>query len=170
MLLCAVLAAVWAPRLRMESKPVAMIAGALTVFALISWGASTVRSSGARAPNSIEVNGAPVSLAHGRFFVYFFDPECPHCAEVARRLAKLRWRKTTVIGVPTRVPEFALQFVEMTGLKAGISPDVKKLENAFPFLSAPAAAAIENGKARAVIQQFGDQQAESTLRRIGFAE
>jgi uncharacterized membrane protein YphA (DoxX/SURF4 family) len=165
----AVLAGVWARP--SESKRSAIIVlGAVSVFALVSYGVAATRHTGTPAPATITVDGQPFSLQDGRIFLYFFDPECLHCDHAARDMAKFNWGNTKVIGVATAQPQFAQEFMTSTGLRGGISPDVELLRNTFPFVDAPAAVAIENGRQVALLTRFEGDEPAKTLRQLAFIE
>lgn len=169
MLLLAVMAGVWARP--SESRRGAGIAlGAIAVFALASVGISYARQTGAPAPEAITVNGQPYSLAVGRNFIYFFDPECSHCYQAAKTMAGYNWLDTTVIAVPTVNPQFAPGFLQETGLKAELSSDADKLKEAFPFGDPPFGVAVENGRQKQSFITFEGDQPEAGLRALGFIE
>ena len=77
MLLLAAAAGVWA-RPSDGKRTAGIILGAVSVFALASFGVTYARQTGTPAPNTITVDGKPYSLQHGKHFIYFFDPECSH--------------------------------------------------------------------------------------------
>ena len=165
----AVLAGVWAPP--SESRRSALVTlGAVSVFALVSYGVAATRNTGTPAPAAITVDGQSFSMQQGKIFVYFFDPECMHCDEAAREMAKFNWGSSKVIGVATAQPQFAREFMTSTGLRGGISPDVELLKKTFPFVSAPAAVAIENGRQKALLTRFEGDEPEATLKRLAFIE
>lgn len=151
-------------------RTAAMILGALAVFAGVSYGAAVLRTSGVKAPDFILVDGKQTSLSSGKVFLYFFDPECAHCDEAARRAAKWKWKDTKIIGVPTRQPQFAVEFMNSTGLKAGVSPDVELLRKTFPFGDPPFGVSLENGRQKAAHLIFDSKQPEAELRTLGFIE
>lgn len=167
MLLAAIVAGIWSkPSTSMRTA--ILILGAVSVFALVSYGAAAVKQTGTRAPDAVTVDGKPYSLQQGRIFIYFFDPECMHCFDAARRMSRMNWGDTRVLGVPIQNPQFAPQFLQDTGLKAVISPDVAALRRVFPFVSAPAGVALENGRERAPLTQFEGDEPEATLRKLGY--
>lgn len=169
MMVLAIVAAVW-------SRPPEGVRGALIivasvcVFAGVSYGAIVTRQHGLRAPHTITVDGKPYSLDLGRHLLYFFDPECSHCFEAAKKLAALRWRDVRIIGVPTAQPRFTQDFLQDTGLRAGVSFDLDLLRRTFSFASAPYAVALENGRQVEALHNFEGAEPEATLRRIGFIE
>ena len=167
MLLLAVLAGLW-------SKPpgglrtAVLILGAVAVFALVSYGVAAERQTGTKAPESILVNGQPYSLEHGRIFLFFFDPECMHCFDAAKRMSQLHWGDTRVVGIPTSQPQYAPQFFEDTGFRAVVSSDLQKLKQVFPNAAMPAGVALENGREKAPLTKFEGEEPGATLKRLGF--
>src|SRR4051794_25527492 len=132
MLLLAVAAGAWSRRSD-GKRTAAIILGAVSVFALVSFGVTYARQTGVRAPNTITVNSQPYSLQHGRHFIYFFDPECSHCYQAAKTMATYEWLDTKVVGIPTAQPRFAAGFMQETGLKAPVSNDLEMMKKIFPF-------------------------------------
>ncbi|MBL8232254.1 MAG: DoxX family protein [Bryobacterales bacterium] len=169
MLLMCLAAWVWS-RPSEGLRTAAMILGALAVFAGASYGAALMRNSGTKAPDFITVDGKRTSLAVGKVFLYFYDPECSHCDEAARRASKWNWKDTKVITVPTRQQQFAAEFLTSTGLKGGITPDAELLKKTFPFGDPPYGVSLENGRQRAAHAIFDKQQPEAELRKLGFIE
>jgi len=169
MLLLAVLAGFWARPSRSERSAIIVLC-AVTVFALVSYGATAVRQRGVQAPPLIMVDGKPYSTQEGRMVIFFFDPECMHCVDVAKRMSKLDWGDTKIVGVPTVRPQFAPQFLQDTGLKAVISTDLGPLKKTFPFGDPPFIAALENGRQKAPVTKFEDPEPAATLRNLGFAK
>jgi uncharacterized membrane protein YphA (DoxX/SURF4 family) len=169
MLLLALVAGFWARPVESKRSAVLVLC-AVTVFALVSYGATAVRQHGVKAPSTITVDGKPFSTQQGRVFIFFFDPECMHCFDAAKRMAKLDWGDTKVIGVPIAQPQFAPDFLHDTGLKAGISNDLALLKKTFPFGDPPAGAALENGREKEAVTKFEDDEPVATLKRLGFAK
>jgi uncharacterized membrane protein YphA (DoxX/SURF4 family) len=167
MLAAAMMAWVWSkPSTSLRSAFVVL--GAVSVFAVVSYGVVATRPTGTRAPDSIVVNGQPLSLQSGKIFLYYFDPECMHCFDAAKRMAKMNWGTTRVVVVPVQNPQFAGAFLQDTGWQAPVSSDVAKLRAVFPFVSAPAGVAIENGRQKAALTQFDTPEPGATLARLGF--
>lgn len=172
MLLVAIGAGLWS-RPAEGVRGASLILGAVTVFALVSFGVASMRHTGTPAPASIAAEtGPPISLGQGKVFIYFFNPQCLHCLEAGRKLAALDWSGTRFIGVPTENPGLAHTFMRHAGLegKGQISPDLDKLKKVFPFDLPPAAVAINNGYEIAQLLQFEGQEPGDTLRRLGFAK
>jgi uncharacterized membrane protein YphA (DoxX/SURF4 family) len=169
MLLMAAIAGWWAPRSE-NIRAALVILGAVVVFAGVSFGVNATRQSGLKAPPSITVDGKPFSLHSGKIFLFFYDPECLHCDAAARRMAKLNWKGTTVIAIPTHDPQFAAAFLHDTGLQAGTSFDVQLLRSKFQFVDPPYGVALERGRQKAAIAGFEEDEPAKTLRPLGFVD
>jgi uncharacterized membrane protein YphA (DoxX/SURF4 family) len=169
MLAMAGLAGWWARRSE-GLRNAAVILGIVAVFAGVSYGVNLSRQTGTRAPDSIQVAGREYSLQSGKILLYFFDPECTHCDAAARQMAHWNWGDTKVIGVPTAQPQFAAEFMTSTGLKAPITNDLAQLKAVFPFVSGPFAVALENGRERAALTRFDDQEPLGKLKELGFVQ
>ena len=168
MLALAVLAGVWARR-PSGVRPAAATLATVAVFALVSYGVELERQTGAPAPAAVTVNGAPYAIGHGRYFLFFFNPACSHCADAAKRMAGLKWRNATVIALPIEQPQFAGQFLEDTGLRAVVSTDFQKIRQAVGYTSYPYGVAVENGRQKARLRGFDAPEPETALRQLGFA-
>ena len=163
MLLMAVFAWIWSPLYRTSRsiRPIVIALAALVVFAGMSYGVNAAKRTGLKGPSPITVNGRSQSIAQGKVFLYFFDPECMHCNEAARRMAKYNWGDTKVIAIPTRVQQFANAFLEDTGLKVPVSLDAEPLRKVFQFVDPPYGAAF--GQA-----QFSETEPAASLKNQGF--
>jgi uncharacterized membrane protein YphA (DoxX/SURF4 family) len=169
MLLLALLAGAWSKP--PESLRSAMLVlGAVVVFALVSYGVDIARQSGTRAPQNITVDGRPYSLQSGKILLFFFDPQCMHCLDASKRMAELHWGHTQVVAIPVEQPQYAAQFLEMTSLHAVISQDFEPLKKAFGFHGYPSGVALENGRRKASLTKFENDEPASTLRKLGFIE
>lgn len=171
----ALLAGLWAPPSHGKTRTAAVILGVVAVFAGVSFGSAMVHQSGTKAPDSVLVDNKPFSLQHGRIFIFFFDPECGHCDAAARHMSKLHWKDdVTVIGVPTRVPQFAEEFLHDTKFKAVITSDLAKLKAVFPFGDPPYGVALEGGREIGPVQHFDDEdtgtEPAATLKQLGYAD
>jgi uncharacterized membrane protein YphA (DoxX/SURF4 family) len=169
MLLLALAAGWWAPPSR-GRRTAAITLGAVCVFAFVSYGVTAARQSGVRAPASIVAGGKSFALDEGRVFLFFFDPTCLSCDEAARELSKLAWGQTTVIAVPTQMPEFGSQFLNSTRLRGLLSPDAGLLRKTISFVDVPYGVALENGHQRAAFAGFDSREPAATLRKLGFAK
>ena len=169
MLAMALAAGLWSRR-PSGLRTAAVILGAVLVFAGVSFGVNATRQSGLKAPEAIGVDGKTVSLQQGEIFLFFYDPECMHCDAAARRMAKLDWKNTQVIAIPTRQPQFAASFLHDTGLRAGTSNDLQKLRDTFKFVDPPYGVALVYGRQKAVVSGFDDSEPAKTLSAIGFVQ
>jgi uncharacterized membrane protein YphA (DoxX/SURF4 family) len=169
MLAMAVLAGWWA-RHSENLRGAAVILGAVVVFAGVSLGVNAARESGLKAPDSITVDGKPFSLQQGNTFLFFYDPTCPVCEGAARKMAKLNWKDTQIVAIPTDTPQFAASFLHDTGLHAGTSNDLELLEKTFKFVKWPYGVALVRGHQKATVASFEDNEPQATLRRLGFIE
>ena len=169
MLLLAVAAGWWA-RPSEGKRSAAVVLGAVCVFAAVSYGVSAVRQNSVQAPEFIDVDGKPFALREGRVFLYFFNPECIHCDHAARELAKLTWGGTKIVGVPTQMPQFGLEFMSKTNLRGLLTPDAEPLRKIFTFTDVPYGVALEDGSVRATVSVFDDREPARTLRKLGFAD
>ncbi len=169
MLLMAVLAGMWS-RTASGLRTAFVILGAVAVLAGVSYGVSAARVTGVKAPESITVAGQPYSLQQGKIFVFFFNPECLHCLDAATRMSQYNWGDTRVVAIPTQEPQFGPGFLERTKLKAALSNDLQPMKAVFPFVNAPAGVALENGREKAPITKFEDQEPGATLKQLGFVK
>ena len=167
MLLLAGLAGWWA-RKSESLRTAGLILGAVTVFAAVSLGVALGPHKGVLAPASITVEGKPFSLREGKIYIFFFDPACLHCLDAARKMATMNWGDTKIVVVPAVTPQFAHDFLHDAKLSAGVSNDLELLKKTFPYVSTPAAVAIEDGHEKAMISQFGEIEPEATLKKIHF--
>ncbi|MBK7931479.1 MAG: DoxX family protein [Bryobacterales bacterium] len=151
-------------------KSAALVLAAIAVFTGASYGFAVFQQTGLAAPESVLVEGKPYSLAQGRVFVYFFDPECMHCFEAAQRMKTYKWVGAKVLVVPTRLPEFAGQFLNDTGLKAPVTTDAAKLREIFKFNDPPYAVALEHGRQKAAFIAFDEKTPVEGLRALGWVE
>jgi len=169
MLLLAIVAGMWS-KAASGLRTAFLILGAVAVFAGVSYGVNAVRETGTKAPDSITVNGQPYSLKQGKIFVFFFNPECLHCLDAAERMSQYSWGDTKVVAIPTQQPQFGPGFLARTKLNAALSNDLEPLKTIFPFVSAPAGVALENGREKASITKFEDQEPGATLKQLGFVK
>jgi uncharacterized membrane protein YphA (DoxX/SURF4 family) len=158
----------WLGARRSEGRrTVALIAGAVAVFAAVSFGVAEVRQTGTKAPESVLVDGRPYSLERGKVFLFFFDPQCMHCFDSAKQMSKLNWGDTRVIGVPISQAHYAEQFMQDTGFHMAITSDLAKLKQVFPYVGVPAGVAIENGREKAPLTKFDGDEPAGTLKQLG---
>ena len=168
MLVLAVMAGIWAGPVAGSKRTAGVILAAVSVFALVSYGVAATRHTGTRAPDTIAVDGRPFPISHGKVFLYFFDPECLHCFDAAKRMAAYDWDGTRVVVLPVNQAQFAGGFLRDTGLKADISSDAAVLRKLFPFVDVPAGVALDNGRQKAALAQFEGEQPAADLKKLGF--
>jgi uncharacterized membrane protein YphA (DoxX/SURF4 family) len=171
MLAVALLAGWWSkPSFSLRSA--AVVLGVIAVFTGVSYGSVVARQTGAKAPDSITVDGKPYGLTHGKYFLFFFDPECSHCNAAAKTMSKYTWKSdVSIVGIPTRVPQWAEAFMKDNGLKGVITPDWRPLKAAFTFGDPPYGVFLENGRAQGVVPRYeeGNEPADS-LRKLGLID
>ena len=170
MLLMAVIAGLWARRAE-GFKTAASILAAVAMFAGVSFAISESRNSGVKAPDTVLVDGKPYSMQAGKIALYFFDPECMHCNDAAKKMAKLKWSADVKrMGVATRVPQFGKYFTEHTGFDAIITTDLDLLKKTFPFGDPPFLVLIENGRQKAGVSMFDGAEPADSLKKAGFLD
>jgi uncharacterized membrane protein YphA (DoxX/SURF4 family) len=167
MLALALIAGWWA-KPPASLRTAALILAAVAVFSAISYGVEVTRQTGVEAPASITVDGKPFNTHSGKVFIYFLNPECMHCFNAAKAMSKMNWGDTKVVAVAVEQPQFAGQFLQDTGLKAGISTDLDVLKKTFPFVNAPAGVALVHGRQKAMLTDFEGKEPEATLRKLEF--
>lgn len=149
-----------------------VIAGAITVFAAVLLGATLARQSGIKAPDQITLaNGESQPLAYGRVFLYFFDPNCSHCDQAARAMAKYAWRSDVkLVGIATGEQRWGPAFLKDTGLKAALSNEDKPLRAIFAYTDAPYGVALENGRQVQAFPFFDREEPQAGLKKLGFID
>ncbi len=167
MLLLTAAAGVWS-KPPASPRTAALILAAVAVFAGVSYGVDAAHQTDALAPAAITVDGRLYSLQHGRIFLFFFNPECRHCIDAARRLSQLDWGDTRVVAIPVEEPQYSAQFLQMTGLKAGVSTDFAELKQVLGVSGYPSGVALLNGRQRASLAHFEGSEPAATLKQLGF--
>jgi len=174
-LAAAAIAGFWAKRSQ-GLRTAAVILGAIAVFTAVSYGSVYSKLTGLKAPDSIIVEGQPMALDEGKVFLFFYDPECGTCFAVGKSMAPLKFKSdVTVVGVPTRVPQFAASYMKDSGFNAKTSTDSAKLREIFKFDNPPYAAMIEHGHQTGVIlpTQFDEENPAkhiALLKQMGAIE
>jgi uncharacterized membrane protein YphA (DoxX/SURF4 family) len=172
MFLMAIVAGMWA-RSSENLRAALVILGAVIVFGGVSLGVNSARASGLEAPASITVDGKPFSLQQGKVFLFFYDPTCPHCEAAARKMAKLNWKDTSIVAIPTDTPQFAASFLHDTGLKAVTSNDLALLTKTFKFANGPYGVALVRGRQKATVDVGvfeKDGEPAALLHGLGFVD
>ena len=167
MLLLAAVAGLWS-KPPASPRTAALILAAVAVFAGVSYGVEVAHQTGTLAPAAITVDGRPYSLRHGRIFLFFFNPECRHCIDAAKSMSQLDWGDTRVVSIPVEEPQYSAQFLQMTGLKAGVSTSFAELKQVFGFSGYPSGVALFNGRQKALLTQFEGSEPAATLKQLGF--
>ena len=167
MLLLAVVAGFWAKHPE-SLRSAILVLGAVVVFALVSYGVGVTRANAAQAPAAIRVDGKPYSLQSGRFFLFFFNPQCSHCLEAAKRLAQLHWNDTRIVAIPVEQPDYAAPFLEMTGLNAVVTRDFEALSKTFGYTGYPFGVTLKNGRRTATLTEFNETEPAATLKKMGY--
>lgn len=167
MLLLAICAGIWCRRPE-SLRSAFLVLGAVVVFALVSYGVAAVRQTGTKAPESTLVDGRPYSLQHGKVFLFFFDPQCMHCFDAAKRMSQLQWGDTAVVAIPVEQPQYGPGFLQETGLHAVISNEFARLAPIFSYTTYPFGVALENGREKAPLTRFEDAEPAATLKQLGF--
>ena len=72
-----------------------------------------------------------------------------------------------MVGVPISQPQFAAQFMRDTGFSMAISTDLQKLKQVFPYTSVPSGVALEQGRQKAALVKFEDDEPGATLKQLG---
>lgn len=168
MLALAVIAGMWA-RPSHGIRGAVLVLLAVAVFAGASYGVHVTVEAWIMAPESITADGRPFPLREGRVLLFFYNPECAHCFDVARAMSTFEWNSdVTIVSVATEQPQFAEQFLSATGLPALASDDVEPLRKVYSPDSVPYIVALENGRVKQSFVSFEKPAFESRLRTLGF--
>jgi hypothetical protein len=167
MLLFAAMAGRWS-KAPASLRGALLVFSAVVVFALVSYGVDVTRQNGAPAPATVTVDGKAYSLQSGRLFLFFFHPQCMHCFDASKRMAQFHWGDTKVVAIPVEKPEYAADFLQMTGLNAAVTQDFEPLKKAFGYTAYPFGVAIQNGREKAALMRFEGTEPEATLKKLGF--
>lgn len=169
MLLLALAAFAWSRAVTTLRTPLTALI-VLVAAAAVSFGIAKAGNRGLEAPSPLIVDGKAQSIAEGKVFLYFYDPQCMHCDAAARFLATLSWGSTRIIGLPTAEPQFAPSFLHDTRLKAETSLETSKLRKIFHFVDPPYGVALENGRQVASFNQaqFNAPSPKADLEKLGF--
>ncbi|MEI9814960.1 MAG: MauE/DoxX family redox-associated membrane protein [Acidobacteriota bacterium] len=174
-LAAAAAAGIWAKK-SYGLRNAAVILGAIAVFTGVSYGVVFTSQTGVKAPDTITVEGQPMSLQQGRIVLFFFDPFCGTCFAVGESMAKEKWKSDiTVIGLPTTTPEAAPGYLRDSKLQAKLSPDSNKLRELWKFDAPPYLVLLENGRQIGGIQhhEFDEEHLDkhiALLRKMNVIE
>ncbi len=171
-----VMAGIWAKRSQ-GLRNAAVILGAVAVFSAVSFGVAYANVNGAiQAPESIVVDGQPMSLQEGKQFLFFYSPECPHCNAAAAKMSKFHFNPDfTVIGIPVTSPQWAQAFLSDNNFTiAHTSLELEKLKQYFEINGYPYGIVLEDGHQVGVVPQFDEEESgpepAATLRKLGVIE
>jgi hypothetical protein len=167
MLLLAVAAGVWAQRSE-GLRPAVLIAATVTVFAVVSYGVEVTRHSGAQAPATVAVDGQPHEIDKGKVALFFFNPMCTHCMDVAKAMSKLEWNEARVVAVPVDLPQFAAGFLGDSGLRAVLTTDFEARKGPMGYRAYPYVVALVDGRVKGSMATLGGEEPAATLRTLGF--
>jgi len=171
MLLLAVAAFLWSPRVARFRVPVIAFL-ALATLASVSYGVNAAERRNVQVPTPVVVDGKSQSLAEGKVFLFFYNPSCEHCDAAAKFMSKLDWGDTRIVAIPTEDPQWAGSFLHDTGLRASTSLETAKLRKSFAFVDPPFGVALEGGRVK---ETFGQAQfyaplPEADLKKLGFVK
>lgn len=169
MLALALAAGAWAKPAR-GLRQASALAAAVLICGFALYGVDVMRQTGTKGPETVAVNSRPYSVGRGKVFLFFFNPECSHCFESAKTMSRYHWGSTRVVAVPVEVPEYADSFLQETGLKAVVTTDFPSLKTTFGYTAYPFGVAVENGREKAPITRFEQDEPEATLKKMGFIE
>jgi hypothetical protein len=93
-----------------------------------------------------------------------------HCFDAAKRMSQMNWGDTKVVAVPVELPQYAPGFLKETGLRAVVSSEFEKLAPIFSYTSYPFGVALENGREKAPLTKFEDEEPAATLKQLGFVK
>ena len=88
-------------------------------------------------------------------------------------MAKLNWKDTTIVSIPTDTPQYAASFLKDTKLKAGTSNDLALLTKTFKFVNGPYGVALVRGRQKATIDVGAfekEGEPAATLHGLGFVD
>jgi hypothetical protein len=171
MLLFGIVAFLWSPAVRSLRGPVLALVS-VAILSTASFSFAKLENRGLASPSPLVVDGKPESVAFGKVFLFFYDPQCMHCDAAARFMAKFNWGATRVIALPTSEPQFAPSFLHDTGLKAGTCLNTAKLRQTFKFVDPPYGVALVDGRQTATFgqAQFNIPSPKADLQKLGFIQ
>jgi uncharacterized membrane protein YphA (DoxX/SURF4 family) len=167
MLLLAVVAGAWSRRPE-GLRAAVLILGAVAVFAGVSYGVEVARQSGARAPQTVTVDGRPYEIGTGKVVVFCFNPACTHCADTAKAMSKMEWAAARVVAVPVETPQYGASFLAETGLRAALTTDFETLKGPLGYHAYPYAVALVDGRLKASVAKMEGDEPAATHRSLGF--
>jgi hypothetical protein len=67
-------------------------------------------------------------------------------------------------------PQYAADFLQMTGLNAVVTSDVDPLEKTFGYTAYPYGVALLNGRRTASLTKFDQPEPAATLKKLGLIQ
>src|SRR5579875_1119365 len=110
MLILGLLAYAWSSRAAHFFRGPAVAFLVLVIAAGTSFGVQAAERRNIQVPTPVIVDGTAENLAHGKVFLFFYDPECSHCVDAAKFMSKLNWGDTRIVAIPTHDPQWAGDF------------------------------------------------------------
>jgi hypothetical protein len=171
MLIPAAIAAWWAKPFQ-GLRTAAVILGAVAVFVGVNYGVAYGKHNGATAPETLTVDGKAINLRDGRYFIFFYDPECSHCNAAAKTMGTYTWKSNiTPVAVPVRQQQWAEAFLKDNKWNAKTSLEWQKLKAVFPYENPPYGVVLEDGRQVGTVSLFEENgEPGVTLRKLGAIE
>ena len=135
----------------------------------VNYGVAYAKYNKATAPETLVVDGKSINLRQGKYFIFYYDPECSHCNAAAKTMGTYSWKpEVTAIAVPFRQQQWADAFLKDNKWQAHSSLEVDKLKAAFPYPATPYGLVIENGVQIGAVPLFEENdEPRATLRKLG---
>lgn len=154
---------------------------ALAVAAACAWGAvsytmeATSTPPDENVPASIALVEGEHDLHSGRTLVFFFDPTCIHCLDVAEHMSTLDW-EADIVGVPIQLADLTGGFLadsklaEKEILVSAPFPEqkIQEFRETFQFQDVPFAVALHDGQIAETFEYFEGDRFDTPLRDKGF--
>ena len=171
MLIPAVLTAWWAKPFQ-GLRTASVLLGAIVVFVGASYGMAYGKNNGVMAPDTLIVEGQTVNLHQGKYFFFFYDPECGHCNAAAKEMGTYKWKSDmNPIALPVRQQQWADAFLKDNKWNAKSSLEFQKLKAVFPYENTPYGVVIEDGRQTGTVTVYEENNEPGvTLKKLGAIE